>query len=84
VNAASWAIARARCVSERSTKLSPKSCGAVEGVPRSRNVVIEFENDETALACCQSPEYTRFVQMRSPHATNDLIIIEGYDGLQSA
>ena len=57
---------------------------AVEGVPRSRNVVIEFENYETALACYRSPEYTRLVQMRSPHATNDLIIIEGYAGLQPA
>ncbi|MCP4615203.1 MAG: DUF1330 domain-containing protein [Bradyrhizobium sp.] len=53
-----------------------------EGTPRSRNVVIEFKDYETALACYRSPEYARLVQIRGPHATNDLIIIEGYDGAQ--
>lgn len=57
---------------------------SVEGSPRSRNVVIEFKDYETAMACYRSPEYTRLVEMRSPHAASDLIIIEGYDGEQPA
>jgi uncharacterized protein (DUF1330 family) len=53
-----------------------------EGTSRSRNIVIEFKDYETALACYRSPEYTRLVQIRSPHANSDLLIIEGYDGPQ--
>ncbi len=36
-----------------------------EGTPRSRNVVIEFPDYETALACYNSPEYARQVAIRS-------------------
>ena len=39
-----------------------------EGSSRSRNVVIEFKDYETALACYNSPEYARLVKIRSPHA----------------
>jgi uncharacterized protein (DUF1330 family) len=53
-----------------------------EGSPRSRNVVLEFKDYETALACYNSPEYARLVAIRSPHAESDLVIIEGYDGPQ--
>jgi uncharacterized protein (DUF1330 family) len=56
----------------------------VEGAARARNVVIEFKDYETALACYRSPEYTRLVQLRLPHGTNDLIVVEGYDGPQPA
>jgi len=45
-------------------------------------VVLEFKDYETALACYHSPEYTRLVAIRSPHAESDLVIIEGYDGAQ--
>jgi uncharacterized protein (DUF1330 family) len=55
---------------------------AKEGSPRSRNVVLEFKDYETAQACYNSPEYTRLVAIRSPHAESDLVIIEGYDGVQ--
>jgi uncharacterized protein (DUF1330 family) len=55
---------------------------AKEGSSRSRNVVLEFKDYETALACYNSPEYTRLVAIRSPHAESDLVIIEGYDGVQ--
>ena len=34
---------------------------AREGVARSRNVVLEFKDYETALACYNSPEYARLV-----------------------
>jgi uncharacterized protein (DUF1330 family) len=53
-----------------------------EGTSRSRNVVLEFKDYETALACYHSPEYARLVAIRSPHAESDLVIIEGYDGAQ--
>jgi uncharacterized protein (DUF1330 family) len=55
---------------------------AKEGASRSRNVVLEFKDYETALACYHSPEYTRLVAIRSPHVESDLVIIEGYDGVQ--
>ena len=50
-----------------------------EGKARSRNVVIEFKDYETALACYKSPEYQALVAMRKPHGENDMVIIEGYD-----
>jgi uncharacterized protein (DUF1330 family) len=53
-----------------------------EGSARSRNVVLEFKDYETAIACYNSPEYTRLVAIRSPHAEADMVIIEGYDGPQ--
>lgn len=54
----------------------------MEGKSRSRNVVIEFANMATALACYRSPEYQENIKRRLPHSTVDLIIIEGYDGPQ--
>ena len=54
----------------------------VEGDARSRNVVIEFPDYATALACYNSPEYARLVEIRGPHAESDLVIIEGHDGPQ--
>ena len=53
-----------------------------EGTSRSRNVVLEFKDYETALACYHSPEYARLVALRRPHSQGDLVIIEGYDGPQ--
>jgi uncharacterized protein (DUF1330 family) len=55
---------------------------AKEGTSRSRNVVLEFKDYETALACYNSPEYARLVAIRSPHAEADILIVEGYDGVQ--
>jgi uncharacterized protein (DUF1330 family) len=55
---------------------------AKEGSSRSRNVVIEFKDYETALACYNSLEYLRLVALRRPHADGDLVIIEGYEGPQ--
>ena len=49
---------------------------------RSRNVVIEFPDYATALACYDSPEYQRLVALRAPYGVSDLIIAEGYDGPQ--
>jgi uncharacterized protein (DUF1330 family) len=53
-----------------------------EGESRSRNVVIEFPDYATALACYNSPEYQANIKVRQPHSIADLIIIEGYDGAQ--
>jgi uncharacterized protein (DUF1330 family) len=55
-----------------------------EGTSRSRNVVIEFKDYETALACYNSPEYQELIAIRKPHAENDTIVVEGYDGPQPA
>ncbi|UPJ49816.1 DUF1330 domain-containing protein [Bradyrhizobium sp. 200] len=52
---------------------------AVEGQSRSRNVVIEFPDYETALACYNSPEYQANIKVRQPHSIAELIVIEGYD-----
>ena len=58
------------------------SSTAIEGQSRSRNVVIEFPDYETALACYHSPEYQENIKARQPHSDADLVIIEGYDGPQ--
>ena len=55
----------------------------VGGAMRARNVVIEFESYEKALACWNSPEYRRAANFRQPPiADGDFIICEGYDGPQ--
>ena len=54
----------------------------VEGQARSRNVVIEFPDYETALACYRSPEYQENIKRRQPHSIADLVVVEGYDGPQ--
>ena len=57
-------------------------CEGVEGESRSRNVVIEFPDYETALACYRSPEYQANIKLRQPHSIADLVVVEGYDGAQ--
>ena len=54
----------------------------VEGASRARNVVIEFPDYATALACYRSPEYARAIALRQGNAVADIIVIEGYDGAQ--
>ncbi len=50
---------------------------APEGKARSRNVVLEFKDYDTALACYYSPEYAAAKALRDGRADIDLIIIEG-------
>jgi uncharacterized protein (DUF1330 family) len=57
---------------------------AVEGQARSRIVVVEFKDYETALACYRSPEYASAMEIRKGKATFDLVVTEGYDGPQPA
>ena len=51
-----------------------------EGKARSRNIVLEFKDYETALACYHSPEYAAAKALRDGRADATLIVIEGYDG----
>ena len=55
---------------------------APEGSARSRNVVLEFKDYDTAVACYHSPEYAVAKALRMGRAEADLLIIEGYDGAQ--
>jgi uncharacterized protein (DUF1330 family) len=54
----------------------------VEGKGRVRNVLREFPDYATALACYRSPEYQRAKPLRLSHSTCDFVIVEGYDGEQ--
>jgi uncharacterized protein (DUF1330 family) len=55
---------------------------AVAGKSRSRNVVIEFKDYDTALACYRSAEYAKAMTFRDKGSVADIIVIEGYDGPQ--
>ncbi|MQY42913.1 DUF1330 domain-containing protein [Epibacterium sp. SM1969] len=51
-----------------------------EGSLRSRTVVIEFNDYDTAKACYDSLSYQEAKALRDPVSTGDMEIIEGYDG----
>ena len=53
-----------------------------EGASRTRNVVLEFPSYQAAVDCWHSPEYQAAIKLREHVSTNDLLIIEGYDGPQ--
>jgi uncharacterized protein (DUF1330 family) len=55
---------------------------APEGTPRARNIVLEFADYATAVACYHSPEYQAAKALRIDKSVADLLIIEGYDGVQ--
>ena len=57
-------------------------CELVEGHGRARNVLREFPDYASALACYRSPEYQQNIKVRLPHAAADILVIEGYDGPQ--
>ena len=57
---------------------------SMEGTSRTRNIVIEFPDYASALACYRSAEYQQNIKVRQPHSAVDLIVIEGYDGPQPA
>ena len=49
----------------------------LEGHARERNVVVEFKDRATALACYQSADYTRAKAIRQSCAAADFIIVDG-------
>lgn len=49
----------------------------LEGAARERNVVIEFESVDEALACYNSPEYQAAQAIRLEVADGELVIVEG-------
>jgi len=55
---------------------------AMEGKARTRNVLREFPDYATALACYRSAEYQRAKPLRLEHSTCDFVIVEGWDGAQ--
>lgn len=50
---------------------------AKEGVIRDRNVVVEFSDFDTAVACYHSPEYQAAKTIRVANAEADFLIVEG-------
>lgn len=52
----------------------------MEGSARERNVVIEFKDRATAVACYESPEYKGAKVIRQKYAEADFIIIDGIAG----
>ena len=55
---------------------------AAEGVARARQVVLEFKDYATALACFDSEEYQEARALRAKASQTELVIVEGYDGPQ--
>ena len=55
---------------------------AAEGVARARQVVIEFKDYATTLACFDSEEYQQAKELRAKASQSELVIVEGYDGPQ--
>lgn len=51
----------------------------VEGAPRSRQLIQEFPDYETALAAYHSDEYKEIRKLRQDTAIVDLVIVEGFD-----
>jgi uncharacterized protein (DUF1330 family) len=52
---------------------------AVEGEAKPRNVIIAFDNYETARACWHSPEYAEVARLREGAAVVDVVVVEGVD-----
>ena len=50
---------------------------ALEGQSRARNIIVEFDSMEQALACFNSPEYQKARLWRQKSSTGELILVEG-------
>jgi uncharacterized protein (DUF1330 family) len=50
---------------------------ALQGTARARNVLIEFPSMEEAVACWNSPEYTKAREIRGPVSTGEFVLVEG-------
>ncbi|WP_047394451.1 DUF1330 domain-containing protein [Chitinibacter sp. ZOR0017] len=54
----------------------------VEGNTRSRNTIVEFPSYQAALDCYHSVPYQNAKALRDGACEIDLVIVEGYDGVQ--
>ncbi|MBS0281814.1 MAG: DUF1330 domain-containing protein [Proteobacteria bacterium] len=52
-------------------------CEGVEGPARGRNVVIEFESYDVAMACYRSPEYQAAAEFRRKASMGEILVVEG-------
>jgi uncharacterized protein (DUF1330 family) len=52
---------------------------AAEGEGRPRNVIIEFDSFERAVACYRSPEYQVAAAIRQRCANGEIVIVEGVE-----
>ncbi len=52
----------------------------MEGTARERNVVVEFKDYATALACYRCPEYQAAKAIRNANADADFVVVEGAAG----
>lgn len=52
-------------------------CEAVEGLGRGRNVVIEFESYDIAMACYRSAEYQAAAEFRRAASLGEILVVEG-------
>lgn len=52
-------------------------CEQLEGDGRARNVVVEFDSFEDAVACYNSPEYQAAKAKRQGAGEADIVIVEG-------
>ena len=50
---------------------------AVEGQSRARNIVVEFNSMDDALACFNSPEYQKARLWRQKSSIGELVLVEG-------
>ncbi|MEP6830201.1 MAG: DUF1330 domain-containing protein, partial [Rhizomicrobium sp.] len=50
---------------------------AVEGQGRGRNVVVEFESYDVALACYRSAEYQAAAEFRRKASMGEILVVEG-------
>lgn len=55
---------------------------ALEGPARQRNVILEFDDFDTAKRYFASPEYRKAREFRAPISTGEFVVVEGYDGAQ--
>lgn len=54
-------------------------CETAEGESRPRNVVISFDDYETARTCWHSEAYAAVARLRKGAAVVDVVIVEGVD-----
>lgn len=50
-----------------------------EGDGYERNVIVEFDSYDRAVACYRSPEYQVAVQLRQAYSNSTFAIVEGAD-----